>query len=109
MNPRISKVIPLKNHKLTLFFTNGEKGIYDCSKLLNFGVFKELQNKNYFKKAFVLHGILYKKTYNYLILSCFVVRQTKNQKLPNLPLAVAWPNEQDICPDTLYIDSIKQK
>jgi len=67
MNPRISKVIPLENHKLTLFFTNGEKGIYDCSKLLNFGVFKELQNENYFKKVFVLNGILYEITYNCLI------------------------------------------
>jgi hypothetical protein len=32
---------------LRLIFTNGERGIYDCSSLLNFGVFKELGDKNY--------------------------------------------------------------
>lgn len=61
-----------------LIFTNGERGIYDCSGLLNFGVFKELENKNYFIKARVLDG------------------------------TVVWPHEQDICPDTLYIDSEKE-
>lgn len=78
MNPRVSKVIPTDNYKLMLIFTNGERGIYDCSGLLNFGVFKELENKNYFIKARVLDG------------------------------TVVWPHEQDICPDTLYIDSEKE-
>ena len=77
MNPRILNVIPTEDYKLELIFTNGEKGVYDCSNLLNFGVFKELQNKAYFKKAAVMDG------------------------------TVVWPNEQDICPDTLYIDSEK--
>jgi hypothetical protein len=61
-----------------LVFTNGEKGIYDCSDLLTFGVFQELQEKNYFNKVKILDG------------------------------TIVWPNEQDICPDTLYLDSIKQ-
>ncbi len=79
MNPRVNQVIPKDDYKLLLFFTNGEKGVYDCSHLLDFGVFKELQDKNYFKLAKAWHG------------------------------TVAWPHEQDICPDTLYIDSIKIK
>ena len=79
MNPRITEVTPTKNFKLKLVFSNGEKGLYDCSKLLNFGVFKELQDSNYFNQVKVLDG------------------------------TVAWPHEQDICPDTLYLDSIKQK
>ena len=41
MNPRISKAIPADDYKLKLVFTNGEEGIYDCSGLLNFGVFQE--------------------------------------------------------------------
>ncbi|MEW6608901.1 MAG: DUF2442 domain-containing protein [bacterium] len=77
MNPRVTEVIPTNDYKLILVFTNGEEKIYDCSDLLNFGVFKELQNRNYFNQVKVLHG------------------------------SVTWPHEQDICPDTLYLDSIK--
>lgn len=79
MNPRVSKVIPTDEYKLLLTFANGEHGIYDCSEMLNFGVFQELQDKIYFKKVTVLDGTVF------------------------------WPHEQDICPDTLYLDSIKQK
>jgi hypothetical protein len=78
MNPRIKKVIPTENYKLKLTFTNGEKGLYDCSDLLDFGVFRELQDKGYFKQVRVLDG------------------------------TVTWPHEQDICPDTLYLDSKKE-
>ena len=77
MNPRVSKVSTTNDYQLNLLFSNGEQGVYDCSKLLNFGVFKELKNKHYFAQAKVIDG------------------------------TVAWPNEQDICPDTLYLDSIK--
>lgn len=77
MNPRVSEVIPTDDYKLKLVFTNGEQGLYDCSGLLDFGVFQELRNKSYFKQAHVLGG------------------------------TVAWPNEQDICPDTLYLDSAR--
>ncbi|MFH1862292.1 MAG: DUF2442 domain-containing protein [bacterium] len=78
MNPRITEVIPTDNYKLRLVFTNGERKIYDCSGLLNFGVFQELQDKNYFKQVKILHG------------------------------TVVWPHEQDICPDTLYLASEKE-
>jgi len=78
MNPRIKEVTPTENFKLKLLFSNGEQGLYDCSELLNFGVFKELQDRNYFNQVKVLDG------------------------------TVVWPHEQDICPDTLYLDSTKQ-
>ena len=58
-------------------FTNGENGIYDCLPILDFGVFKELKDLSYFNQAQVLDG------------------------------TVVWPHDQDICPDTLYLDSIK--
>jgi len=77
MNPRISKVNVNNDYQLSLTFTNGEHGIYDCSNLLEFGVFKELKNKNYFGQVKVRDG------------------------------TVVWPHEQDICPDTLYLDSVK--
>ena len=77
MNPRVKKINILGNYKLHLVFTNDEEGEFDCSHLLEFGVFKELKDKNYFDKARVEFG------------------------------TVAWPHEQDICPDTLYVDSEK--
>ena len=45
MNPRVKEVIPLPNYQLQLIFTNEEKKIYDCSPLLDFGIFQELKNK----------------------------------------------------------------
>ncbi|MCD6224205.1 MAG: DUF2442 domain-containing protein [Deltaproteobacteria bacterium] len=77
MNPRVQKVTPTDDYKLNIIFTNGEKGVYDCSHLLDFGVFKELKDKRYFMKVKAWDG------------------------------TIAWPHEQDICPDTLYIDSVK--
>jgi len=77
MNPRVSKVTPLQGYKLHLQFTNGEEGIYDCSHLLDFGVFRELKKHPYFMRAEACDG------------------------------TVVWPHEQDICPDTLYLDSVK--
>ena len=77
MNPRVKAVVPKEGHKLEITFSNGEVGIYDCSGLLDFGVFKELRDPGYFAEARVEGG------------------------------TVAWPHEQDICPDTLYEDSIK--
>jgi hypothetical protein len=77
MNPRVESVIPTDEYSLILTFTNGEVGMYDCTSLLGFGVFRELQDKTYFKKVQVVNG------------------------------TVAWPHEQDICPDTLYVESKK--
>ncbi len=73
MNPRVKQVTALPDYQLEIIFTNGEQGIYDCSHLLDFGVFTELKDKHYFTKAKVLDG------------------------------TVVWPHEQDICPDTLYL------
>ena len=75
MNPRIRRITANSDYTLSIEFTNGKTGIFDCSSLLDFGVFKELRDMNYFKKAAVVDG------------------------------TVVWPNDQDICPDTLYLDS----
>lgn len=79
MNPRVKAVQATDDYKLELLFTNGEQGIYDCADLLDFGVFKELQDKAYFRRVALFHG------------------------------TVAWPHEQDICPDTLYLASEKRE
>jgi hypothetical protein len=75
MNPRVEAVSSEQDYRLRLTFTNGEVRRYDCSPLLDFGVFRELRDTDYFRKAAVVLG------------------------------TVVWPNEQDICPDTLYLDS----
>jgi len=77
MNPRVREVVPTDDFQLKITFNNGERGTYDCRELLDFGVFRELQDLDYFKQVKVVDG------------------------------TVAWPNEQDICPDTLYLDSEK--
>jgi len=78
MNPRVLKVTPTDDYKLIIKFTNGEEAIYDCNDLLDYGVFKELRDKNYFKQVIAIHG------------------------------SIAWPHDQDICPDTVYLDSKKE-
>ncbi|MEN6452198.1 MAG: DUF2442 domain-containing protein [Thermoguttaceae bacterium] len=77
MNPRVKAVKPGDDYCLEITFTNGEIGVYDCKPLLNFGVFRELRDESYFRQAAVAYG------------------------------TVVWPHEQDICPDTLYVDSLK--
>ena len=79
MNPRVKTVTPTDDYKLLLTFTNGEHGVYDCSPLLDFGVFQELREESYFQQATVVGG------------------------------TVAWPHDQDICPDTLYLDARREK
>lgn len=78
MNPRIESVIPEEGYRLRITFQNGEQGVYDCSHLLDFGVFTELRDPAYFRRAHVMNG------------------------------TVAWPHEQDICPDTLYEEARRE-
>lgn len=77
MNPRVKTAAARDDYTLEIVFTNGEVGIFDCAPMLNFGVFIELQDLRYFRRARVEHG------------------------------TVAWPHEQDICPDTLYEGSTR--
>ena len=79
MNPRVIAVMPISGYRLRITFANGEIGTYDCSPLLEFGVFRELRDESYFRQARVEGG------------------------------TVVWPHEQDICPDTLYLDSRKTR
>ena len=75
MNPRVKMVVALAGHRLRLKFDNGEVGVYDCTPLLTFGVFRDLADIRYFRQAAAAYG------------------------------TVVWPNGQDLCPDTLYLDS----
>ena len=75
LNPRPVAVSCLDGHELKITFSNGEVGLYSVKHILDFGVFKELADESYFKMAKIENG------------------------------TVTWPNEQDICPDTLYLHS----
>ncbi len=75
MNPRVKNVKALENHLLEIRFTDNSRRIFNMKPYLHFGVFEELQNMEYFSKVY---------------------------KMGN---SIAWPNGQDICPDTLFMES----
>jgi len=77
MNPRVKNVSPEKNYTLYLWFTNGEEGILDMKPYLDKGIFKELKNEKMFNTVRPFIG------------------------------TIQWENEADLCPDTVYLDSIK--
>jgi hypothetical protein len=77
MNPRVKDVKPLKGYKLILTFSNGEKRIYNMDGTLEKGIFKELKDERLFNTVKAVNG------------------------------TVQWIHDQDICPDTLYLDSVQ--
>ena len=48
----------MDGYKLDLIFNNGEHRIFDCSSLLDFGMFEELVDLNYFRKIQVRDGTI---------------------------------------------------
>ena len=76
MNPRVVSVKTLNDYKLLLSFTNGEKRIFDMTPYLDIGIFKELREISNFITAKVFLG------------------------------TVQWNHEQDLCPDTFYLESV---
>ena len=75
MNPRVVSAEPMDDFKLFLIFTNGEERVFDCKPYLGKGIFRLLQDRTYFAKLQVVNG------------------------------TVQWADEQDFCPDTLYLES----
>ncbi len=63
------------DYSLDLTLDDGSVRRFDVTPYLEFGVFKELKDKNYFKRVRIAFG------------------------------TVQWPNEQDISPETLYLES----
>ena len=77
MNPRVKSAKPLSDYKIDVTFSNDENGIFDLTKYLDFGVFKELLNEDLFKNFKIVYG------------------------------TIEWATGQDLCPDTIYLESIK--
>jgi hypothetical protein len=72
----VKSVKPLDDYRLALLFTDGKQGIYDVKPLLDFGVFRSLKDKTIFNSVRV--------------------------ETPS----IAWVNDVDIAPETLYEDCI---
>jgi hypothetical protein len=77
MNPRVTNVKPEKNYTLHVWFKNGEQGIFDVKPYLEFGIFRALKDETMF-----------------------------NSVRPD-GLSIEWANEAALCPDTVYLDSVK--
>ena len=70
----VKTIKPLPNYEIYVELMGGQKGIFDLKPYLDFGVFKELRDVNYFNQVSVILG------------------------------AVTWPHEQDIAPETLMAE-----
>lgn len=77
MNPRIKDVKPNSNYTLTLTFTNDEIKVFDVKPYLDKGIFRELNDLSLFNSVKPFLG------------------------------SIQWKGGQDLCPDTLYLESKK--
>ena len=77
MNPRVKNVVPEKDYTLHLWFTNGEEGIFDVKPYLEYEVFQVLKDEKMFQTVRPFIG------------------------------TIQWANQADLCPDTVYLDSVK--
>ena len=75
MYPKLINAKAIEPLKLELDYANGEKRLIDLNRYIISDYFKQLRNWEYFKQVKVKGEV------------------------------VSWPNEQDIAPETLYIDS----
>jgi hypothetical protein len=73
---KVIEAKPNKDHTLDIRFKDGSLRRFDVKPYLEMEVFQELKSFKYFSTVKVDYG------------------------------TVTWPNEQDISPDTLYIESI---
>jgi hypothetical protein len=76
MNPRVIKVKPVEDFKLELTFSNEEKRVFDVTPYLNTGRFTELKSDAMFASVICVLG------------------------------SIQWQNGLDLCPDTLYEESV---
>ncbi len=76
MSPVVKKVYPNPDYTLKLVFENGEERIFDVKPYLDRGVFRKLKDL--------------KKFYS--------VRIGED--------TIQWSGGQDLCPDTIYLDSV---
>jgi DUF971 family protein len=77
MNPRVVDAKPADNYTVKVWFDNGEKGIFDVKPYLDYEVFQPLKEEKMFNSVRPFLG------------------------------TIQWANDADLCPDTIYLDSVK--
>ena len=73
MIPDIIHFEIMTDHRIRVTLSNGKSGIFDVKPYLNRGIFEELKDYDYFRRARIEFGTL------------------------------TWPNEQDFSPETIEI------
>ena len=63
----------LSDYRIKVTLSNGNKGVFDVKPYLDKGIFKELKDYDYFRRARIEFG------------------------------TITWPNEQDFSPETIDI------
>lgn len=71
---KIIKAVPLDDYRIDVITNSGISGVFDVKPYLNRGIFKELQDKDYFSTVRPAHH------------------------------GIIWPNEQDFSSDTIIFD-----
>lgn len=85
--PKLFQVLPADDYKVYLYYDNGEIKLYDCAWILNeSGVFEKIHDISAFKELCTIMN-------NTLAFDVSLVRDPCNCI--------------DICPDTIYADSVK--
>ena len=73
MIPDVTHFEIMKDYKIKIALSNGKNGIFDVKPYLERGIFRELKDYTYFRRARIEFGTL------------------------------TWPNEQDFSPETIEI------
>ncbi|MDR2910983.1 MAG: DUF2442 domain-containing protein [Bacteroidales bacterium] len=77
MSPDVIKARPEADYTVHLWFDNGEEGILDMKPWLDKGIFRALRDLSVFNSVHTFLG------------------------------TIRWNNNADLCPDTVYEDSVK--
>jgi len=72
----VVRVLPRENYQLEIEFNNGEVRLFDVRPYLDKGIFTQLRDPQLFARAYVAFD------------------------------TVCWPNDLDIAPETLYVQSM---
>ena len=75
---QITEVVPQTGYRLRVSFDTGETGVFDMTPLLQYPCYRRLRDTAYFIQARPERG------------------------------TVVWPNDEDVAPESLWEDSIKE-
>jgi len=77
MNPRVVQARAISDTQVAVEFANGDRGILDVAHYLDLPVFRVLRDPAEFRRVHAAHG------------------------------TVAWSDDLDLCPDTVWHDAVR--